>query len=62
MRAISPIVSPCTTGIGSAPTPDLYFMSSTGPSMYDPLGLGRSSTTTARPKSAQASIMRSIEI
>ena len=62
MRAISPSVMPCSTGIGSAPTPERYFMSSTGPSTRPPLGFGRSSTITLRPAAAQASIIRNMVI
>ena len=32
INANSPSVIPCTMGIGNQPTPDLYFMSSIGPS------------------------------
>ena len=50
MRASSPTVMPCRSGIGYIPTNDANAGSSTGPStIVPPIGFGRSSTANGNP-------------
>ncbi|MDR7420125.1 MAG: hypothetical protein QN178_14575 [Armatimonadota bacterium] len=54
-QASSPIVMPCTAGIGNMPMNERNAGSRTGPSTSSPpCGFGRSSTTTGFPASRAA--------
>src|ERR1700680_2217554 len=61
MRASSPTVIACRSGIGYRPMNDLNFGSRTGPSSSTPpIGLGRSRTHTSLPYCAADSITYAI--